>query len=286
MSEYDAAVKTSGRYTLKIVHDDEPPNPREDCDNFGKMACWHSRYNLGDKHDHKNPDELLAELARRTLFDDDVISYVKDGKADGLKLEYNKPGREWELKFYDDYLKEWFTERTFKAPLSDNSTLLRESVLDNLGTRDLMNLAEKNCLIMPLYLYDHSILSISTDSFAGRAHHADWDSGQVGWTYASRADIAEEYGDASPANIEKARRLLTGETETYDLYLRGECYGFKLFKDGEETAGCWGFLGGFDEAKAAIREYIPEDAAALIDDTRYGDHDPEDEPTGETEDER
>lgn len=38
-------------YTIKIEQDDDPPNPRE-WDNIGKMACFHGRYSLGDKHDH------------------------------------------------------------------------------------------------------------------------------------------------------------------------------------------------------------------------------------------
>ena len=34
-----------------------------------------------------------------------------------------------------------------------------------------------------LYLYDHSGLAMSTESFSGRAPHAECDSGQVGWIY-------------------------------------------------------------------------------------------------------
>ena len=34
-------------YLLQIMMDDEPLNPRTDYDNFGHMACWHRRYNLG-----------------------------------------------------------------------------------------------------------------------------------------------------------------------------------------------------------------------------------------------
>jgi hypothetical protein len=44
---------------------------------------------------------------------------------------------------------------------------------------------------------------------------------------------------------------------------------------------CWGFLGSFDEARAAIREYIPEDAAEFVGEVSYGDHDPEYDPDDE-----
>jgi hypothetical protein len=275
---HNAAVKTGGRYTLKIVRDDDAQNPRKDRDNLGKMICWHRDFRLGDKHGFDNSDELLAELARHTLSENEIIAYVKNGKADGLKLKYNGRGREWELKSRDDYSGKWFVEGAFPATLPDNYTLLSESILENLRTRDLMNLAERTHLIAPLYFYDHSIQSISMRSFRGRAHHAEWDSGVVGFVYAGHADIVKEYGDASPENIEKARELLNAKVETYDCYLRGECYGYLLYEDGAEIDSCFGFLGGFDEAKTAIRGYIPDDAAVLIDEVRHGDDDPEYDP--------
>ena len=36
--------------------------------------------------------------------------------------------------------------------------------------------------------------------------------------------------------------------QVYDAYLRGECYGYELYKNGELTDSCWGFVGSFDEA--------------------------------------
>jgi hypothetical protein len=277
----NAAVKTSGRYTLKIVIDEDPPNPREDRDNLGRMVCWHKRYSLGDKHDYKEPEDFMRELADGGVSTGELIRFVRDGEADGLRFEENRTERIVTLMSYWDFNKYWGEEYSAPYPLDENDARLRDAILDNMRIGDLRRFAERTNLIAPLYLYDHSILGISTDTFLGRAHHAEWDSGQVGFVCAGHADIAEEYGDVSPGSIEKARKILNAETETYDCYLRGECYGFRLFKDGEEQDSCWGFLGGFDEAKEAIREYIPEDAAALIDGAEYGDDDPEHEPGGE-----
>jgi hypothetical protein len=277
---YNAAVKTdaASRYTLKIVHDEDAVNPREDYDNFSKMACWHNRYSLGDKHNFSDPAEFLKQLVRDTIPEKDIIAFAKDGKGDGLTLEYNKSGREWELKTYDDYFKKWYEAAAYPAPLDMESGVVSENIIENLRDADLMTLAERTHLIMPLYFYDHSIQSISTNSFVGRAHHAEWDSGQVGWVYAGHADIAKEFGDASTENTERAERLMNAETETYDCYLRGDCYGFRLYRDGEETDSCWGFLGNFNEAKDAIREYLPEDAVPLADSAEYGVHDPDYDP--------
>ena len=272
---YNAAVKTRGHYTLKIVHDEEPINPREEWDNFGHMICWHSRYNLGDKHDYENPNAFLSEIVWRSIPPQEILDQVKDGKVTGMRMDYDDESRTWDLRIYDAQFKKWFTE--FSYPSLDPHEIAPE-ILKNMGGPELYGLAELKNLIMPLYLLDHSGLTISTNDF-----HDRWDSGQIGWIYTSHADIAKEYGDASPESAEKARRLLNAEVETYDCYLRGECYGFQLFMDGAEVDSCWGFLGRFDEAKEAIREYLPEDAVPLADEAGYGDDEPEYAPEADAE---
>ena len=275
----NAAVKTGGHYTLKIVHDEDSINPREDYDNFGKMVCWHSRYDLGDKHDYRNPDDFLAELVRDSFSEKEIIAYVKDGNAGNLKLEYNKATREWDLNSYDNYFKKWYEVGSYSAPLEKESAYICDGILENMSSKDLMALAERENLVLPLYLLDHSGITISTRDFRDR-----WDSGQVGWSYASKADIIKEYGDASPESMGRAKKLLNAEVETYDCYLRGECYGFQLFENGIEKDSCWGFLGNFDEALKAIREYLPEDAVPLADSAEYGDEEPEYDPEAESDD--
>ena len=52
---------TRGLYVLVIQQDDSPSNPRED-DNFGKMICFHRRYNLGDHHNYIDKDDFLRDL--------------------------------------------------------------------------------------------------------------------------------------------------------------------------------------------------------------------------------
>jgi hypothetical protein len=242
------------------------------------MVCWHSRYNLGDSHNHSNPDEFLAALILENIPEKDLIDYVKDGKASYLTLEYNASSREWDLSDYSDYYKKWFNAGSFAAPLEKESSELCEAIVDNMSPSDLMKLAEKDHILIPLYLLDHSGITMSTKDFNDR-----WDSGQVGWAYASNKAIAEEYGDTSPENIEKARALLESEVDTYDCYLRGECYGFELYEGGELKDSCWGFLGHFDEALKSIREYLPEEAVPLIDSAEYGDDETEYEPEDEDE---
>ena len=87
---------TRAPYTLFIVDDDMPPNPREDYDCLGKMVCWHGRYSLGEKHDFEEPrdflkDLLFSEYSSSHDRDNPVFAFLKSGKAKDAKLEYTAP---------------------------------------------------------------------------------------------------------------------------------------------------------------------------------------------------
>ena len=111
--------------------------------------------------------------------------------------------------------------------------------------------------MLPLYLYNHSILSISTTPFTGRAAHASWDSGQVGFVYVTYKEIAREYslptvklGDhddyrsfITPEIMKRASDLLCAEVDEYDHFLQGECYEFVVWEGGEVVDSCGGFIG-------------------------------------------
>lgn len=76
-------------------------------------------------------------------------------------------------------------------------------------------------LHLPLYLYDHSGITMQTTPFS-----CPWDSGQVGFIYVSRKRAAEEWGE----DFIDVRVLagLVAEVEEYDQYLTGEVYGFEI----------------------------------------------------------
>jgi len=104
---------------------------------------------------------------------------------------------------------------------------------------------------LPLYLYDHSGVSISTRSFNGRAHHAEWDSGPRGWITITKEKALYEWGGKrlSKQVCEKAVACLESEVKTYDQFLRGEVYGFVITDpDGDEVDSCWGFYGDPEES--------------------------------------
>lgn len=99
--------------------------------------------------------------------------------------------------------------------------------------------ADPSAVILPLHLYDHSGITISTRPFS-----CPWDSGQIGFVMVPSSKIREEYGVKRITRKirERAEGVARGEVETYDSYLRGDVYGYTLEKEGEEDS-CWGFFG-------------------------------------------
>ena len=257
-------ISQKSRYKLKIEYDEDGLNPRTDYDNFGHMICWHSRYNLGDENNYSEPKELLRELARSTLDEQEIIDYLKKGNSDTVKLDYNRSSREWELNVYCDFLKKWFAEYTFPAKLENSKGLVSEGILENLPISNLQELAERKNIILPIYLYDHSGITINNSGF-----HCPWDSGQIGWIYASHDEVKENYGVINQESLENAENLLRSETSTYDSYIRGECYGYTIEKDGEDIDSCWGFLGSFREALGYMKDNVADDLKYLFDHIDY-----------------
>lgn len=118
----------------------------------------------------------------------------------------------------------------------------------------------KAVITLPLYLYDHSGLTISTGPFSCR-----WDSGQLGFIYVTAEQIKETYQvkRISKKLLVRAKESLKAEVKTYDDYLRGECYSYNIEdKVGNHVDSCCGFLGDMDyciqEAKDAVNYAVKD----------------------------
>ena len=119
-------------------------------------------------------------------------------------------------------------------------------------------------VLMPLYLYDHSGITMSTSPFS-----CPWDSGQVGWIYADRDMMEKEYGIVTPEVIKQVQTVLENEVETYDYYLTDQCYGFQLFEGDVEIDSCWGFLGDIRGLQNNLKEYMPEGFENIVENLQY-----------------
>ena len=99
----------------------------------------------------------------------------------------------------------------------------------------------KGGIILPLYLYDHGGITMSTTPFS-----CPWDSGQVGFIVASAEKIRQVYmvKRITKKIRERAIKSLVREVEVYDNYLTGEVYGFEIISpSGHVAESCSGFYG-------------------------------------------
>ena len=69
--------------------------------------------------------------------------------------------------------------------------------------------------IVPLYLYDHSGITMNTTGYGHMGMYGYFDSGQVGWIYITHDDIKKEFGDVSPVSVKKARKIKTRTKQNY-----------------------------------------------------------------------
>lgn len=137
----------------------------------------------------------------------------------------------------------------------------------------------KDIIELPLFLFDHSGLTISTSPF-----HCPWDSGQVGFIYITRAKVREDFGwkRITKAREQQILKYLEGEVEVYDQFISGQVYGFiveerpsVVFDADDEPVdldddelwedidSCWGFYGD-DPFKNGISDHIEEELHPLL----------------------
>ena len=122
----------------------------------------------------------------------------------------------------------------------------------------------------PIYMYDHSGITLSPTPFS-----CPWDSGQIGFNYVSRAKVRTEYAikRISRALEEKVIEVLNDELQTYNNYVKGNCYGFIITDDEDNHIdSCWGFIGDdFDDIKKQMMEYIKPEYWNLLNNIDYKD---------------
>jgi hypothetical protein len=252
-------------YTLFIVDDNEPMNPRENNDNFGKMFCWHKRYNLGDDHDYNAPDDFLIDLCDKTVPKNEIFQMIIDSKFENIRVEPDEENiKAYHVKSYSDYFDKWYIEETYETPPLDISEEIVDISLQFLKNSELLRVLRNYNVILPLYLYDHSGISMNTAGFS-----CPWDSGQVGWIYVGNSMIENEYGTVTPETIAKAENVLKSEVELYDYFLSGQCYGFKLYEGDNKIINYWGFFGSIVDMPKNIKEYLPSECENIIEFLQY-----------------
>lgn len=257
-NDYIKFRKDGMLHAVLVRQDESPMNPRTDWDcNLDFMICWHSRYNLGDRHEFKNGHDMMQTLANEVLTMEELRNAVEDNKTN-LSIHYDEEGIAWEvIDKRDDCIV--VCEQNPDELFAESH---KEDLLDALGTNSLCVMLQQSgkVVILPLYLFDHSGLTMNTTGFS-----CPWDSGQVGWIYMTKQTFLAETGWGESMWPQRAIEMMQGSVKTYDQYLTGDAYGFQVYQnigtddepEWEETDNsCWGFYGS-DIEESGIAENVP-----------------------------
>jgi len=190
-----------------------------------------------------------------------------DQHDDSVLASTTHNGHTWRVRrFHDedatnprenDNLWRWFTAHR-KYNIGDES----------FGTVDALERAvaafvpnQRDRVMVPLYLLDHSGLALSTRPFGD-----PWDSGQLGIVVVSRASLREE-----KMRLPAAMKCLEAEVAVMNQYLNGDVYGFVIESRPMATPdAAWethdsmsGFFGS-DPTENGMVEYWPDFLAQLL----------------------
>ena len=238
-----------------------PESPRE-WDNITIMACWHSRYRLGDSIRDKEPEDFWRRLVRENMPESEVYAMAEAGLLNGIRIEKHEDDPEL-VDIYETV--RWLTVIGKCEPKESlghkgvNKDYAICYLLDDLTIQHCMTLLDGYAEWMPLRLYDHSGLTISCGSKSGQYANR-WDSGCVGWIVALKktvmAETVEYVLDENGERIreehkqegypptwgyktrpltdatwrKRAAEVMQDDVKIYDQHLAGDVFGFTLYE--------------------------------------------------------
>lgn len=247
MELYKKIETKNPKIEIEIVYDIHPLDPRGD-GNLATLLCAHRRYELGDEQLSHDCNSFTEALCQWVYENNSEADYFHRQYVEGWMLaEMIEAIRDGELDPEDeDAVANWEEEWSNKHGYPEDDPLI-----DTWGVEKFL---EQEAEVSPLYLYDHSGITIRTTPFSCR-----WDSGQVGFALVYKSQIEKGWGTLENWR-ETANRIIEGEIKDYDDYLTGNCFGFRVLKDDEEVDSCWGYLGS------------PEDSGVIEDAKRSADY--------------
>jgi len=224
MSEYFEEEVVEEGVVIRLYPDQDAEDPTEWLFDGGLTLHAFSRnYRLGESP-FKNPEDLEEYMKEvwtdkaEELFPDRVgeqaVLLYWDGE---LKLRVKQVYLRCEDEDTDDteVLKAYFLKDTDYYLDPDECSWRDHLTADE--QLEVENAA--NSLFFPVYLYDHSGISISMGPFG-----CPWDSGQVGYIEADRQRLVRNGWKIEDLTNAKLEELAQSAIETYDQYLTGDVW--------------------------------------------------------------
>lgn len=216
-------TKKGKTYCLHVEQDYYAENPRRGYGEYESiMACFHRDYDLGDKIPEKEPEAFWKRLVRENCSAEDVLLAIKERY---LNMEV--------------------------------SVLENGHVDGDLSISECMILMNRHAAWMPLWVYEHSGLTISCGERV-YPYSDRWDSYGVGWiiTVKKGSKTDNESDDEWEKRVMENMEM---EVKEYDEYLTGDVYEYTLYEKcaGEwEKMDCCGMFFGADTLENGILDTV------------------------------
>lgn len=145
-------------------------------------------------------------------------------------------------KQYDNAMEALYNSILECSPVLTQIHIDFDEMIEDQFMNKYWKIFERHAIMLPIYMYDHSGLTINTTGFS-----CPWDSGQLGFTFVSKNKVKDEYGwkIISPKRFKEITKILNDEVKSLDDYLTGNVYGYNIDNPytGESIDSCWGFYG-------------------------------------------
>jgi hypothetical protein len=128
-----------------------------------------------------------------------------------------------------------------------------------------IKLDKKGVVSLPIYMMDHSGLTVSTNPDMFRTCDPQgWDWGKLGYIFVEEDKIKKEYSvsEVTSELRDTVLSVLNSEIEVYNQFIQGDVYGYVIEdEDGNNLDSVWGFFGienCLEEAKSHAESVIED----------------------------
>lgn len=226
---------------------------------LGQMITWHRRYSIGTKHKFERPADFWVDVIRKHYQPSKELAKlvlwctgwtILD--ADAIKADMEKEGRSsaWVTEpYYLCYITKK-DEIAGTCPISTNDVdkmtqedldIFWDEAIEGLTIGDYESMAEEipDFAFYPVYMYDHSGISLSLGDFGD-----PWDSGQLGVFCVNKKE-------AEDLILSKEK----GWREAYHDYLKSIIEEFNQWQDGNVWRFCHVKAKELDACKDTINSF-------------------------------
>ncbi len=138
----------------------------------------------------------------------------------------------------------------------------REDFIEK-GEKEIRKHFKDVAVVMAVHKYQHSGVGYSTSN--SYPYNCRWDSGTVGFIFATKKDIRENWGikRVTQKYIEHTEKILSCEIDIFSQWANGDIVGYRIEEEGEVIDSCYGFY-GYDLLENGVLDYVGEEWRKVI----------------------